>query len=204
MSTRVAARYMIRQKVLKILGAAFYITDDDGQQVGFCNQKAFKLKEDIRLYTDETKSKELLSIKARSVIDFGATYDVYDDNSLLLGSARRKGLKSMIRDEWLIFDDQGQELAKLQEDGGGLAFARRILPLISYIAPQKFNLVTTSGQTVASYETMRNIFIYKLSVTIYNTSEVDDNLMLALGFLLAAIEGRQGSNNSGSGLFSGG
>jgi len=150
MSTRVAARYMIRQKVLKILGAAFYITDDDGQQVGFCNQKAFKLKEDIRLYTDETKSEELLSIKARSVIDFGATYDVYGDNSLLLGSARRKGLKSMIRDEWLIFDDQGQELAKLQEVGGGLAFARRMLPLISYIAPQKFNLVTSSGQTVAT------------------------------------------------------
>lgn len=195
--------YTIRQKILKILGAAFYISDDNGQEIGFCNQKAFRLREDIRLYTDQTKSEEVLSIKARSVIDFGATYDVYDDNGLLLGSARRKGLKSLLRDEWMLFDPDGQELARLSEDSGSMALVRRVLPIVSYIAPQNFNLMTTGGRLAAKYATQRNLFVYKLRVTSYETPGIDQHLVMALGFLLAAIEGRQGSNSSGSGLFSG-
>lgn len=195
--------YTIRQKILKILGAAFYIIDDNGQEIGFCNQKAFRLREDIRLFTDQTKSEEVLSIKARSVIDFGATYDVYDDNGLLLGSARRKGLKSLLRDEWMLFDPDGQELARLSEDSGSMALVRRVLPIVSYIAPQNFNLMTSGGRLAAKYATQRNLFVYKLRVTAYESAEIDQHLIMALGFLLAAIEGRQGSNSSGSGLFSG-
>lgn len=46
--------YTIRRKVLKLFGAAFHIYNPAGAVVGFCKQKAFKLKEDIRVYTDET------------------------------------------------------------------------------------------------------------------------------------------------------
>ncbi len=44
--------YTIRRKVLKIFGAAFHIYDPHGNLAGYCKQKAFKLKEDIRIYTD--------------------------------------------------------------------------------------------------------------------------------------------------------
>lgn len=186
-----ASTYTIRQKILKFLGAAFYVIDDSGEVIGFCNQKAFRLHEDIRLYTDQTKSEEVLSIRARSVIDFAATYDVFDDNGSILGSARRKGLKSIVRDEWHIFDADGRELARLKEDSGNLAIARRLLPAVALLVPQKFNLVTPSGQQAARYETHRNIFIYKLRVTDHQTPGIDPQLVMALGFLLAAIEGRQ-------------
>ena len=36
-------------EVLKIFGAAFHIYDPHGALVGYCKQKAFKLKEDIRM-----------------------------------------------------------------------------------------------------------------------------------------------------------
>ena len=185
------ASYTIRQKVLKLLGAAFYVIDDTGEMLGFCNQKAFRLHEDIRLYTDQTKSEEVLSIRARSVIDFGATYDIHDDNGVLLGSARRKGLKSIVRDEWLLFDADGREVARLKEDSGNLALLRRLLPAVEFLAPQKFNLLTPSGDLAARFEAQRNIFIYKLRVQAYQTPEIDPQVVMALGFLLAAIEGRQ-------------
>jgi len=40
--------------------------------------KKFKLKEDIRVYADENKNNEVLSLQARSIIDFSAAYDVYN------------------------------------------------------------------------------------------------------------------------------
>ena len=41
--------YMIRRKVFRIFGGAFHIYDPAGQVVGYSKQKAFKLREDIRL-----------------------------------------------------------------------------------------------------------------------------------------------------------
>ena len=44
----------------------------------FSEQKMFRLREDIRVYSDESKSQEVLSIKARQILDFSAAYDVVD------------------------------------------------------------------------------------------------------------------------------
>ena len=119
-------QYTIRRKILKIFGAAFHIYDEHGSVVGYCKQKAFKLKEDIRLYTDESMSDPLLTLSARSIIDFGATYDITMPDGTQIGSLRRKGLKStFLKDEWLIYDDQGTEIGSLKEKNLFMAFMRR-------------------------------------------------------------------------------
>lgn len=69
-------QYTVRRKVFKFFGAAFHVYDPAGRIVGYCKQKAFKLREDIRIYTDESCTSELIVIKARSIIDFSSTYDV--------------------------------------------------------------------------------------------------------------------------------
>jgi hypothetical protein len=56
--------YRIRRKLLKIFGASFHIYDGD-EVVGFSRKKAFKLKEDIRVFPDEYSSEEILSVQAR-------------------------------------------------------------------------------------------------------------------------------------------
>lgn len=71
-------RYLIRRHVFKVLGAGFHVYDGSGSLVAYSRQKAFKLKEDIRVYADATMQQELLRIAARQVIDFSAAYDVID------------------------------------------------------------------------------------------------------------------------------
>jgi uncharacterized protein YxjI len=70
--------YLVRRKLIKLVGAAFYVDDPSGHVVMYANQKGFKLKEDIRLYTGEDMTKELITIRARSILDISATYDVTD------------------------------------------------------------------------------------------------------------------------------
>ncbi len=196
--------FTIRQKIFKIFGAAFHIYDAQGNVVGFCKQKAFKLKEDLRLYTDESLSTELFSMRARSIIDFGATYDIASPTGEVLGSIRRKGLKSIIRDSWLVFDANGEHTANLSEDSGGLALARRFVPLFATFSPQRFDLKETDGSPIAEFRTRFNPFIYKLDVVVVaDPPPMDLFVVLAMGCLIAAIEGRQSSESSGSGLLSG-
>ncbi len=71
-------KFTFKRKVLKLIGAAFSVYDQNENLVLFANQKGFKLKEDIRVYTGEDKSVEVLRIAARSIMDFSAAYDVFD------------------------------------------------------------------------------------------------------------------------------
>lgn len=48
--------YEIKRQVMKLLGAAIRIHGGYGQLAFFVEQKAFKLKEDIRIYADEAKA----------------------------------------------------------------------------------------------------------------------------------------------------
>ncbi|MGE3108766.1 MAG: hypothetical protein AB7G11_15345 [Phycisphaerales bacterium] len=191
--------YTIRRKVFKLFGAAFHIYDPQGQVVGYCKQKAFKLKEDIRIFTDESCTTELVAIKARSIIDFGASYDVYmggqseGNTGASLGSFRRKGLKSsFLRDHWLIFDRNGNQVAEMLEDGSFLAFARRYIDFVSILSPQKFTVKKTDGTVIARYRQHFNLFVYRLSVAVERDDpQLDDLVILAGGCLICAIEGRQ-------------
>ncbi len=62
--------YLVRKKWLKLFGGSFYVFDPNGALILYSKQKAFKLKEDIRVFTDETMQTEALSIQARHVLDF--------------------------------------------------------------------------------------------------------------------------------------
>ena len=57
--------YVIRTKLLRIFGGAFYFEDLEGNVVAYSKEKRFKLKEDIVLYTDESCTVPLVQIKAR-------------------------------------------------------------------------------------------------------------------------------------------
>ncbi|MHC4930996.1 MAG: hypothetical protein ACYTGV_02240 [Planctomycetota bacterium] len=182
-------RYTIRRKILKIFGAAFHVFDPDGYIVGFSSQKAFKLKEDIRVFGDESKSEETLSIQARQIIDFSAAYDVVDPREgRKVGAARRKGWSSMLQDSWELLDPSDQLVARLQEDSALMAMLRRFL---SNLIPQKLHIETLDGAVQANMRVRFNPFVYKLDVEVAEGATVDPRLILACGVLMAAIEGRQ-------------
>ncbi len=202
-------QYTVRQKILKIFGAAFHVFDAHGNVVAFCKQKAFRFREDIRLYTDETRSQKLLTMRARSIIDFGATYDVALPDGSIIASFRRKGMRSVLRDTWHVFgpvldDHPPPHIATLSEDSTGAALARRLIPLVATFSPQKFHLITDDNRTIATFRTHFHPFVYRLGVAIHQDHpDLDELAILAGACLIAAIEGRQGSNDSGAGIFSG-
>ena len=83
--------YELKRQVLALTGR-IRIYGPDGGLVLYSEQKMFKLREDIRAYEDESKSRELLWIQARQVIDFAAAYDVVDSTmGQKIGALRRKG-----------------------------------------------------------------------------------------------------------------
>ncbi|WP_432800121.1 hypothetical protein [Poriferisphaera sp. WC338] len=185
--------YLVRRKVLKLMGGAFHVYNTAGEVVMYSKMKAFKLKEDIRLYTGEDMTKELLCISARSVLDFGATYDVIDSGSgVKVGALRRKAMKSILKDEWLILGANDQEIGKIVEDSTLKAVLRRFVDFAALLMPQKYH-VEMDEQTLTTMQQNFNPFVYKLDVDFSGDGafRLDRRLGMAAAILLAAIEGKQ-------------
>ena len=181
--------FLIRKKIFQLIGSDFRIYDSSNIEVLFGHQKAFKLKEDITIFTNESKSFPVIQIKARNFIDFSSAYDFYDVVSgEMLGSVRRKGFKSLLKDEWVILNPQTDEqIGLIQEDDVFLALIRR---LIFSIIPQKFQ-VSIEGEVVARYENNLNPFVSKVSVHISNAEKFNPLLAISMGVLLCVVEGKQ-------------
>jgi len=185
--------YTVHRKLFKIFGAAFTIYDAYEGVAFYSKQKAFKLKEDIRLYTDDSLQTEVLSIQARNIIDFGASYDVVDSTTGdKVGALKRKGMKSILKDEWLILDDQDRELGLIKEESVMLALLRRFVNFATIFFPQKY-LGEVDGQPVCQFRQNFNPFAPKIALDFRLDPDhmLDRRMGIAAAVLLCAIEGRQ-------------
>ncbi len=182
--------YQVRRKIFTFLGAKFHVYNPNKEVVLFSKLKAFKLKEDVRLYSSEDMSEELVNIHARKIIDISSTYDVNDSQTgVKIGALKRKGMKSMLKDEWLILNENDQEIGVIQEDNVGLALVRRFL---FKLIPQSFNVII-NGTLVATYKQNFNPFVLKLNLdfTPDRDEVLDKRLGIAAAIMLCAIDGRQ-------------
>ena len=151
----------------------------------------FRLREDIRVYGDEAKNQEMLMIKARQIIDFSAAYDVIDSSSnQKVGVLRRKGWKSLLRDEWEILDVNDALIGLLFEDSMQLALLRRFL--LGSLLPQNYDM-TLGAERVADLRQRFNPFAYQLDMDFGMdiSHRLDRRLGIAAGILLGTIEGKQ-------------
>lgn len=185
-------RYLLKRQAIALTGK-FRFYDPNGTQVMFSEQKMFRLREDIRVYSDESKTQEVLSIKARQIMDFSASYDVVDTAlNQTVGVLRRRGLRSLLRDEWEILDANDRMVGLLFEDNIGLALLRRLL-LGSWL-PQNYDM--TFGETrVGDLRQNFNPFRYELNLdfSMDVSRLLDRRLGIAAGILLAAVEGKESS-----------
>jgi uncharacterized protein YxjI len=185
-------QYLLKRQVFALTGK-FRIYDPMGNLLLFSEQKMFRLREDIRVFGDETKAQEILQIKARQIMDFSAAYDVIDSTSgQKVGALRRKGLRSILRDEWEVLDAKDGVVGMLFEDSIGLAMLRRLL--LGSFLPQNYDM-TLGEVRVADLKQRFNLFSYQLDLdfSMDTARQLDRRVGIAAGILLAAIEGKQSS-----------
>jgi len=184
--------YLLKRQVFALAGKLRFYNPND-ELVLYVEQKMFRLREDIRVFGDESKTQELLLIQARNIIDFSAAYDVIEAASgQKVGALRRKGLRSMFRDEWEVLDAGDQPVGMLFEDSIGQALLRRFL--LGSFLPQNYD-ITIGDERVADLRQKFNLFGYQmiLDFSMDTANKLDRRLGIAAGVLLAIIEGKQRS-----------
>lgn len=80
------------------------IADAQGNPYFYVRQQLFRLKEVINVFADTQRSQELFTIKADRIIDFSARYNFSDPSGMVVGSVKRRGLKSIWKAHFDVFD----------------------------------------------------------------------------------------------------
>jgi uncharacterized protein YxjI len=178
---------------MKILGEEFHIYTDDNQEVmiGYSKQKALKIKEDIRVFSDESQSNEILTIKARNIFDLSGNYDFTDSNTgESLGGVRRNFKKSLFQDSYSIYGPDNQVYGEIKEDSMMNAIIRRFVPFANLAFPQVFSM-DVQGQSPITFTQKINPIIQKLTVQIPDGNQLDRRVVLGAAMIVIAIEGKQ-------------
>lgn len=182
--------YKIRKKVVTI-GQKYWIEDQNQQLLGFCKQKILKLKEDIRVYTDESLTQELFCIKQQQILDAIGNFAVMDSaTNTLLGSIKREWLSSVFtKDTWEIYSATNQLIGKIEETSMGRALARKYVS-VGALIPEKMTL-TLNDMPVAeinqSFKIIGDIWEMKC---IQVPPDFDRRVLLSAMLLMGLIERR--------------
>ena len=166
----------------------------DGQPIAFVRQKRMALKEDIRFFADEDETDELFRLKARSMMDLNARYDVTAPDGERIGVLGKVFQRSLLRSTWQIFDAGEQELAVATERSASLAILRRVLEAIPYgdFIPIVFHFTIDADDRHLGDMNRRYGFrdTYDLDVSGDTERMLDRRLVVALGIALDAMQSR--------------
>lgn len=127
---------------LLAIASQIYIRDANGQLIGYVKQKLLKLKEDINVFADEQQTQHLYNIKADRVIDFSARYNFTDAQGQKLGSIKRKGMRSIFRANYEVYDGHDSQVLQINEENGWIKVVDALigeLPIVGMFTGYFFN-----------------------------------------------------------------
>ncbi|MGQ4554329.1 hypothetical protein [Halobellus sp. GM3] len=171
--------YEVRQKLA--IGNKYRIYEGDTPILESA-QKKLRLKEDFR-FTDPETGEERFRVKADSVLDITAAYDIVDaQTGERVGAVKREAI-SFFKHTYSLLGPDGDVVATLTEDSVPLAIARRFL---TTLIPFSYEIRTPDGRSAGEAKgafSLRD----KYSITLHG-DEVDPRLAVVGTVVADAIE----------------
>jgi len=180
--------YRIRRVILAIANQ-YYIENEAGEVLGYSRQKLLRLKDDIRIYSDDGMSVELFKILQDQIIDEWGTFSVIDELGTVLGKIRRQFSSSFVNIEYQLLDAEGHQYGRLVEEVNRGLF-RKLVPFGGLLPAQIW--VELFGQRV-----MEIVQQFKIIGDVWEVDcrrmppSLDRRTLLSAMILLAIVEGEQ-------------
>jgi uncharacterized protein YxjI len=188
--------FLLRQKWTMVINRYFFslpaADGGEGERFAFVEQKRFSFKEDIRFYTDESKTVELMRIKARQRFDPRARYDITGADGQKLGEIQKAFAKSLLRSTYVLYDASGQQVCEATERNVAVALLRRLVDFLPYVGnvaewlPIPYHFIFVRGDELLATNTRQ---AWKLNDTYTIDCRPDTAHVLDRRLVLAAAVG---------------
>ena len=194
LQTRQAQQQLLMRQKLTMMVNRYVVSLEapgggEGEMVAFAEQKRLAFREEVTLYTDESRRAVLCRFKARQILDVGAAYDVWDHAGTPIGMFRKDFAKSLLRSTWHL--EQQGITAVGQERSPVVAILRRVWEMVSdipFFVPYHFDFTAQDGRPVLSVDKTANLRDrYRLDL---HDPSLDRRLAIAVAVALDALQSR--------------
>jgi len=176
--------FIIEQKIFT-LGKKYFIKDHERNKVGYC-EKGSMFKDGLTVYKDRGKSEELFRIKQKSLTKFTGLFKVLSPEEKTIGYLKRRGFRSVVRDEWTLLDPKKDKVGSAKSD-----YVLKDLVRMKYLKSIPYRYTIHQGE--------RKIGVYKQRLTLLKNSyklqmkedpyeKIDRRSLLSLAICLDAVE----------------
>ncbi len=181
---RTQRHFVIKRRFWSFFERIFRVFTADGQMIMYVEHPLLKLREEFTVYTDESKSRPMLLVKSKQVIAINFAYEVYDiQTGEVLGAVQKRGLRSIVRDKFIILGPNGEELGYAEEQGASLL--RRLFPILT-----SKHAIFVDGQQVAFIKQRFRFFTKEFEVSL-TPSRLDPRFVLSVALLALMAEARR-------------
>ncbi|GAA0551741.1 hypothetical protein GCM10010172_37630 [Paractinoplanes ferrugineus] len=180
---------IVRQRIrLMVNQYEIHAVSPDGAEAGllaFAQQKRMAFKEQVTLYSDDTRTTPVLGFKARQVIDLGATYDVTDAKGAPIGLFKKNFKESLLRSTWHLEQPGYAEMIG-RESNLVVAILRRFVDSLSWL-PYHFEFLIGDRPAFSVIKKwgLRDRYV----ITIHDP-QLDRRLVAAMAVALDALQSR--------------
>ncbi|TWP48198.1 hypothetical protein FKR81_29255 [Lentzea tibetensis] len=166
---------------------------EPGELIAFVEQKRFKFKEQVTIYTDSTKSRVLAEFNARKVIDLGGGYDVTDEQRRPIGFFRKDFGASLGRSTWHV-EQHGWGGATGTERSVPIAIFRRawnFLPFVNDLPfPFRYHFDFTAPNGAPVFTVDKKTWVRDQYLVVLQDPGIDRRLVIAQAVALDALQSR--------------
>ena len=179
---------------LTTLSSDFTITDSNENSLAYVRQKMFKLKEDVVVFNNESKSQENFRIRANQWIDFNASYAITDSFGKNLGKIARKGMRSIWKATYNIFDQNDTQKYKVQEENAWVKVFDGIvsdIPIIGmftgYFLNPSYIVHDNNGKEIYRLKKMPSFFGRKFQLDQLNDIADEEETLVVLSLMMMVL-----------------
>ena len=179
---------------LTTLASDFTITDSNENSLAYVRQKMFRLKEDVVVFNNESKSQENFRIRANQWIDFNASYAITDSFGKNLGKIARKGMRSIWKATYNIFDQNDTQKYKVQEENAWVKVLDGMvgeIPIIGmftgYFLNPSYIVHDNNGKEIYRLKKMPSFFGRKFQLDQLNDIADEEETLVVLSLMMMVL-----------------
>jgi hypothetical protein len=161
----------------------------------------FKLKEDVVVFSDETKSQELFRIKADRWLDFKASYSItslLDDRKY--GRLARKGMRSIWKASYDVVDEHDTVKFTITEDSAWVKVFDSIvgeIPIVGmftgYFLNPSYSVKDASGKAYFTLKKMPSLIGRRFRLErLVDIDDEDESLVVLCYLMMVLLERARG------------
>jgi len=179
---------------ISTLSSDFNISDKNGNSLAYVRQKLFKLKEDVVVYNNESRTQENFRIRANQWIDFNASYAITDHTGKNLGKIARKGMRSIWKATYFVMDAFDNQKYKVQEENAWVKIIDGFfteIPILGmftgYFLNPSYIVHDNNGKEIYRLRKMPSFFGRKFQLDQLNDIADEEETLVVLSLMMMVL-----------------